>query len=277
VDKQRIHSPCGAGPILLQFGAGTRRAVGVAVLKKAVDPFYAAGLLVYRTADEAYFPSRAAENKHRHSKRYPDTFHSVLLFENAAVAAAVQRHQKNVLDFCVILFQYLLNVLGAVAAKLQRVFVESAVADDRRLRLVGLFEHAKAAVGLHYAILHVLYCENVLLPKLRQLDDNVAEAAMDLGATPWKALIKVILPQIYPAILSGALIAFSMSFDDFVISYFTAGMDVQNISMYVYSMKRFNPAVNALSAVIVIVVTVILVLANLIPYLRNKKMNKEEQ
>ena len=72
-------------------------------------------------------------------------------------------------------------------------------------------------------------------------------------------------------------IAFSMSFDDFVISYFTAGMDVQNISMYVYSMKRFNPAVNALSAVIVIVVTVILVLANLIPYLRNKKMNKEEQ
>ena len=123
-----------------------------------------------------------------------------------------------------------------------------------------------------------IYVEmNAMLPKLRQLDDNVAEAAMDLGATPWKALIKVILPQIYPAILSGALIAFSMSFDDFVISYFTAGMDVQNISMYVYSMKRFNPAVNALSAVIVIVVTVILVLANLIPYLRNKKMNKEEQ
>jgi spermidine/putrescine transport system permease protein len=128
---------------------------------------------------------------------------------------------------------------------------------------------------------HITFCIPYVilsvLPKLRQLDDNVAEAAMDLGATPWKALIKVILPQIYPAILSGALIAFSMSFDDFVISYFTAGMDVQNISMYVYSMKRFNPAVNALSAVIVIVVTVILVLANLIPYLRNKKMNKEEQ
>jgi spermidine/putrescine transport system permease protein len=128
---------------------------------------------------------------------------------------------------------------------------------------------------------HITFCIPYVilsvLPKLRQLDDNVAEAAMDLGATPWKALIKVILPQIYPAILSGALIAFSMSFDDFVISYFTAGMDVQNISMYVYSMKRFNPADNALSAVIVIVVTVILVLANLIPYLRNKKMNKEEQ
>ena len=99
---------------------------------------------------------------------------------------------------------------------------------------------------------------------------------MDLGATPVKALTKVIIPQIYPAIFSGALIAFSMSFDDFVISYFTAGMDVQNISMFVYSMKRFNPAVNALSAVIVVVVTVILILANLIPVLRDKKTNKEE-
>jgi len=127
---------------------------------------------------------------------------------------------------------------------------------------------------------HITFCIPYVilsvLPKLRQLDDNVAEAAMDLGATPVKALTKVIIPQIYPAIFSGALIAFSMSFDDFVISYFTAGMDVQNISMYVYSMKRFNPAVNALSAVIVVVVTVILILANLIPVLRDKKINKEE-
>ena len=128
---------------------------------------------------------------------------------------------------------------------------------------------------------HISFCIPyvilTVLPKLRQLDDNVAEAAMDLGATPVKALTKVIIPQIYPAVFSGALIAFSMSFDDFVISYFTAGMDVQNISMYVYSMKRFNPAVNALSALIVIVVTVILVLANLVPYLKDKKNNKEEQ
>ena len=115
-----------------------------------------------------------------------------------------------------------------------------------------------------------------ILPKLRQLDDNVAEAAMDLGANPFQALTKVILPQIAPAIFSGALIAFSMSFDDFVISYFTAGMDVQNISMYVYSMKRFNPAVNALSALIVVAVAFILILANLVPYLKDKKNKKEE-
>ena len=115
-----------------------------------------------------------------------------------------------------------------------------------------------------------------IMPKLRQLDDNVAEAALDLGANPWQALVKVILPQIYPAILSGALIAFSMSFDDFVISFFTAGVGINNISMYVYSMKRYNPSVNALSTLIVIVVTLILILVNVIPYIKDKKTLKEE-
>ena len=127
---------------------------------------------------------------------------------------------------------------------------------------------------------HITFCIPYVilsvLPKLRQLDDNVAEAALDLGATPWKALTKVIIPQISPAIFSGALIAFSMSFDDFVISFFTSGVDVQNISMYVYSMKRFNPSVNALSTLIVVVVTMILILANLIPYLKEKKTKGEE-
>ena len=127
---------------------------------------------------------------------------------------------------------------------------------------------------------HITFCIPYVilsvLPKLRQLDDNVAEAALDLGATPWQALTKVIIPQISPAIFSGALIAFSMSFDDFVISFFTAGVDVQNISMYVYSMKRFNPSVNALSALIVLAVTLILVMANLIPALRERKNKKEE-
>ena len=127
---------------------------------------------------------------------------------------------------------------------------------------------------------HITFCIPYVIlsvmPKLRQLDDNVAEAALDLGATPWQALTKVIIPQVYPAIFSGALIAFSMSFDDFVISFFTAGVDVQNISMYVYSMKRFNPSVNALSTLIVIAVTLILVAANLIPALKERQNKKEE-
>ncbi len=149
------------------------------------------------------------------------------------------------------------------------------------ISLMLLFLSAKIQRSIvTLTLAHITFCIPYVIlsvmPKLRQLDDNVAEAALDLGATPLQALTKVIIPQISPAIFSGALIAFSMSFDDFVISFFTAGVDVQNISMYVYSMKRFNPSVNALSTLIVIAVTLVLVLANLIPALRERKNKKEE-
>ena len=128
---------------------------------------------------------------------------------------------------------------------------------------------------------HITFCIPyvilTIMPKLRQLDDNVAEAALDLGANPWQALTKVILPQIYPAILSGALIAFSMSLDDFVVSYFTKGEGLNTISTYVYTMKRYNYSVNALSTIIMAVVAVVLILVNLIPRLTEKKDNKEEE
>ena len=147
--------------------------------------------------------------------------------------------------------------------------------------LMLLFISTKVQLSLTTLILaHISFCIPyvilTVMPKLRQLDDNVAEAALDLGATPVQALVKVILPQIYPAIFSGALIAFSMSFDDFVISFFTAGVGINNISMYVYSMKRYNPSVNALSTLIVVVVTLILIAANVIPCIKDKKTKKEE-
>ncbi len=143
--------------------------------------------------------------------------------------------------------------------------------------LMILFISVKIKLSLWTLILsHITFCIPYvilsIMPKLRQLDDNVAEAALDLGATPWQALTRVIIPQIFPAIISGALIAFSMSFDDFVISFFTAGVGINNISMYVYSMKRYNPGINALSTVIVAVVTLILILVNLLPVLREKHL-----
>jgi spermidine/putrescine transport system permease protein len=111
-----------------------------------------------------------------------------------------------------------------------------------------------------------------ILPKLRSLDPNLAEAAMDLGATPWQALTKVIVPQITPGILAGALIAFTMSFDDFVISYFVTGGGVKNISILVYTMsRRINPSINALSTLMVLVITVVLVIINVIPMLSKKE------
>ena len=93
-------------------------------------------------------------------------------------------------------------------------------------------------------------------PKVRTLDPNLADAASDLGATPFKTLYKVILPQIKVSIAAGAAIAFTMSFDDFVISYFAAGSSsFKNISIYLYTLKRgINPSINALTTIILLVI-----------------------
>ena len=129
---------------------------------------------------------------------------------------------------------------------------------------------------------HIAFCIPYvmlsIMPKLRQMDPNLPEAALDLGATPWQALIKVIVPEIMPGIVSGALIAFTMSFDDFVISFFTTGPGINNISIYVYSMyKRINPSINALSTIIVVMITVVLILVNVIPLVKERKLKKNEK
>lgn len=130
-------------------------------------------------------------------------------------------------------------------------------------------------------IAHITFCIPyvilTVLPKLRSLDPSLADAAMDLGATPYKALVKVILPQLSTAIVSAALIAFTMSFDDFVISYFVTGNGVSNISILVYTMsKRINPSINALSTIIVAVISFALVSINVIPLFVNKSKEKRK-
>lgn len=130
-------------------------------------------------------------------------------------------------------------------------------------------------------IAHITFCIPyvilTVLPKLRSLDPSLADAAMDLGATPFKALTKVILPQLSSAIISAALIAFTMSFDDFVISYFVTGNGVSNISILVYTMsKRINPSINALSTIIVAVISLALVSINVVPLLFNKTKDKRK-
>lgn len=123
---------------------------------------------------------------------------------------------------------------------------------------------------------HIMFCIPYVMlsvmPKLRSLDANLADAAMDLGATPFQALTKVIVPQIMPGIVSGALIAFTMSFDDFIISYFVTGNGVSNISILVYTMsKRVNPSINALSTLVIFIITVALIIVNVIPIIKQKK------
>lgn len=124
---------------------------------------------------------------------------------------------------------------------------------------------------ISHVVFNIPYVILSVLPKLKQLPPNLEEAAMDLGATPFYALRKVIIPQIKPGIISGLLIAFTMSIDDFVISFFTAGNGVSNLSIEIYSMTRrgIRPEINALSTIMFVVVLVLLILSN-------KSSKKEE-
>ena len=129
---------------------------------------------------------------------------------------------------------------------------------------------------------HIAFCTPYvilsIMPKIRSLDPNLADAAMDLGATPWQALTKVLVPQIMPGIVSGALIAFTMSFDDFIISYFVTGGGVKNLSIMVYTMsKRVNPSINAISTLVVVLITVVLLIINLVPMFRKNKPGKSKK
>ncbi|WP_346912609.1 ABC transporter permease [Clostridium sp.] len=117
---------------------------------------------------------------------------------------------------------------------------------------------------LAHITFNIPYVVLSVLPKLKQLPDNVEEAAMDLGAKPMYTLRKVILPQIKPGIISGFLIAFTMSIDDFIISFFNTGNGVTNLSIEVYSMAKrgIKPEINALTTLMFITVLILLLLAN---------------
>ncbi len=109
-----------------------------------------------------------------------------------------------------------------------------------------------------------------VLPRLKQIDNNLFEAALDLGATPIQAFFKVLLPELIPGVITGFLLALTMSVDDFVISFFTCGQGVNNLSTIIYSMskKGINPEINALSTIMFIVVLIMLYIINY----RNSKM-----
>ncbi|MCL1818712.1 MAG: ABC transporter permease [Spirochaetaceae bacterium] len=112
-----------------------------------------------------------------------------------------------------------------------------------------------------FNIPYVVLC---ILPKLRQLPAEVTEAAMDLGATPLYAFFRVVIPEIAPGIFTGLLIAFTLSIDDFVISFFTSGSGVNNLSIVVYSMARrgINPKINAVSTLLFVAVFILLLIIN---------------
>lgn len=130
---------------------------------------------------------------------------------------------------------------------------------------------AHVTFNLPYVILSVM-------PKLRQLDTHLPEAAMDLGCTSTKAFFKVVMPSIMPGIISGMIMAFTLSLDDFVISYFTTGPSFQTLPIRIFSMtkKRVKPDMYALSTIIFLAVLILLILVNVAQSRSEKKAIKKE-
>lgn len=137
------------------------------------------------------------------------------------------------------------------------------------IAMMSLFIFVKLQLGFTTMLLaHITFNTPFVilsvLPKLKQLPKDIVEAAMDLGATGSTAFFKVILPEIMPGVITGALIAFTMSVDDFVISFFTTGSGVSNLSITIYSMAKrgINPKINALSALMFLAVLLLLLVVN---------------
>ena len=127
---------------------------------------------------------------------------------------------------------------------------------------------AHITFNIPYVILSVM-------PKLQQMDKNLMDAALDLGCSPLSAIWKVVIPDIMPGIVNGAIIAFTMSIDDFVISFFTAGSTSQTLAMAIYTMtkKRVSPKINAISTLLFTTVLILLVIVNIRSSRQEKKYN----
>ncbi|MBQ1985970.1 MAG: ABC transporter permease [Clostridia bacterium] len=151
-----------------------------------------------------------------------------------------------------------------------------------------LFVAAAKAMGgrdlgmVSLIIAHVTFCLPYVilsvLPKLRQMNPNLYEAAQDLGCPPIRAFFKVVLPEIMPGIVTGMIMAFTLSIDDFVISYFTSGT-TQTLPIYIYSMtrKRISPEINALSTVLFLCILVLLVIINVRQAQDERRQKKAEK
>lgn len=138
------------------------------------------------------------------------------------------------------------------------------------ISLMLLFIFVRLKLGfltllLSHITFNIPYVILSVLPRVKQLDQNMYEAALDLGATPGLAFRKVILPEIMPGVVTGWLLAFTLSLDDFVISFFNTGSGVSNLSIIIYSMARrgINPKINALSTLLLVSILALLVTVNL--------------
>ncbi len=149
------------------------------------------------------------------------------------------------------------------------------------ISLLTLFVMSKVQQGMLTLILahitfNIPYVIFAVLPKLQQLDPNIEEAALDLGATQSQAFRKIILPEIMPGILTGALMAFTMSLDDFMVSFFTTGSGVSTLSIKIYSMTKrgVSPTINALSSIMFLIMIIAVLILQFRQYKENEKKRR---
>ena len=157
------------------------------------------------------------------------------------------------------------DIVTGISMMLLFVFVCAKLSLSQTLSFTTVLI-AHITFNLPYVILSVM-------PKIQQMDKHLTEAAMDLGCTPFQAFCKVELPAILPGIISGFIMAFTLSLDDFVISYFTTGNGFETLPIRIFSMtkKRVSPDMYALSTLIFIAVLVLLILSNMAQGSGNKK------
>lgn len=208
------------------------------------------------------------------------------LFQDAEVLAAVRN--TFVVAIITTLASTVIGTLGAIGIYQYRPKNRKRILAVNQIPVINpdivlavglmvLFRSLTLDFGIFTLILaHIAftvpYVVLSVLPKLKQMPKALPEAAMDLGATPMQTLWRVIIPQIKPGIITGALFSFTLSIDDFVVSFFTTGNGIETVSTMVFAMARrgINPVINALSTMMFVIMLALLLATNL-------KKKKEDQ
>ncbi len=206
------------------------------------------------------------------------------LFQNELILTSLVN--TIVIAVCASVIATIIGTLAAIGITRMRKFTKNAVLNVTNIPIINpeivtgvslmlLFVFFKARMELEFGfgtllIAHITfdvpYVVLNVMPKFRQMQPNLYEAAQDLGCGPVRSFFKVVLPEIMPGIVSGFLMAFTFSLDDFVISYFTSGPTSQTLPITIYSMTRrkVSPEINALSTIIFAIVVVVLIVKNII-------------
>ena len=205
------------------------------------------------------------------------------LFQNELIISSLIN--TIIIAVCASIIATALGTMAAIGIVRMNKYTKAAVMNVTNIPIINpeivtgvslmlLFVFFKARMNLEFGfgtllIAHITfdvpYVILNVIPKFRQMQPNIYEAAQDLGCSPVKAFFKVVMPEIMPGIISGFLMAFTFSLDDFIISYFTSGPTSQTLPITIYSMTRrkVSPEINALSTIIFVVVVIVLVVKNI--------------